>query len=232
MNAPGPPPIIPMRSLPDPDVAVAWTIRGSFLEGRASVLRPPNADEARAMQFGPCDSSRRRGAASGRNRELPMGNAWGPVAVIVLVVGSSSSAIAQNLAWKAEGFAVNENLGQSLVFLDDLDGDQVPDLVAGAPAFPWYEPFKPYFVDKDPCWPLSTHPRVHLISGVDGRQIRRIDGPDGSAFGVSVDNAGDVDGDGFDDVLVGAPLDGDGATFVHSGSTGAKLLEIRGMGSG
>ena len=55
----------------------------------------------------------------------------------------------------------------------------------------------------------------------------------GDAFGWSLASAGDVDGDGCGDVIVGAPGDDAlardaGALYVFSGRTGARLFEIHG----
>ena len=52
-------------------------------------------------------------------------------------------------------------------------------------------------------------------------------------FGASVSTAGDIDGDGFDDVLVGAPFDtaggpSAGRAFVYSGRTGVTLVSVTG----
>ncbi|MFB3429654.1 MAG: hypothetical protein ABL309_01910 [Phycisphaerales bacterium] len=53
-------------------------------------------------------------------------------------------------------------------------------------------------------------------------------------FGLSSKSAGDLDGDGADDVITGAPIDHggsitEGAVHVHSGSDGQLLLTINGL---
>src|SRR5262249_19086146 len=49
--------------------------------------------------------------------------------------------------------------------------------------------------------------------GADGMPEVRLDGEDaGDDFGVSVAGLGDINGDGFDDVIVGAPLHGAGGS--------------------
>jgi hypothetical protein len=48
----------------------------------------------------------------------------------------------------------------------------------------------------------------------------------GAAFGSAVADAGDIDRDGIDDVLIGAP--GEGHAFVFSGGTGSLIFDIVG----
>ena len=44
-------------------------------------------------------------------------------------------------------------------------------------------------------------------------------------FGLSVENIGDIDRDGFDDVAVGAPYMGNGTVFVFRGTNTGLLFE-------
>src|SRR5205814_9701215 len=51
-------------------------------------------------------------------------------------------------------------------------------------------------------------------------------------FGFAVAAAGDLDGDGFADFLVGAPLTTTGAAYAYSGRTGALLFTFAGDAAG
>ncbi|CAB1353245.1 unnamed protein product, partial [Coregonus sp. 'balchen'] len=47
----------------------------------------------------------------------------------------------------------------------------------------------------------------------------RLNGTYDSMFGLTVNNVGDLDRDGYDDIAVGAPFDGDGKVFIYRGSS-------------
>lgn len=116
--------------------------------------------------------------------------------------------------WSHTG-ARGGQLGNSVEAAGDVNGDGVPDVVAGAP-----------FSDT-----------VLLLSGNSGKVLRTITGEKGEWLGKSVAGAGDVDGDRHADIIIGAPKNSDagaaaGAAYVYSGRTGNRLLTIHGERAG
>ena len=140
----------------------------------------------------------------------------------------SVSAIGQQTLWTLDGTSTNDSMGRVVASVGDANGDGVDDLVAHAPGF-----------DIQPHGPAGVGQAV-LLSGATGQILHSWKGKfryEGTA--VNVGAVGDVDGDGFVDVGVGAPYAIDsptGATYVgvvrlYSGATGALIHEIQGDAS-
>jgi len=81
-------------------------------------------------------------------------------------------------------------LGASVANAGDVDGDGVSDIIAGAPKGDRHS---------------TGLGAAEILSGSDGSFLGEISLP--NLFGTSVASTGDVDGDGLDDVIVGAPFD-------------------------
>jgi hypothetical protein len=113
-----------------------------------------------------------------------------------------------------EAPGAGEAFGRSVASAGDVDGDGFADLVVGANAAD------------------ASAGRVYVFGGsalgVSTLASRILDAPDGGSgnFGWSVASAGDVDGDGFGDVIVGAhrAMGDEGRAYVYRG--GASGLEL------
>lgn len=104
--------------------------------------------------------------------------------------------------------------GYSINSAGDVNMDGYLDLIVGAP----YDSSS-----------VELGGRAFVFSGQEGAVLYTLSGPEeGELFGTCVDGAGDVDGDGYDDLIIGAPLnsvahEGSGRAYVISGKTGASL---------
>ena len=66
--------------------------------------------------------------------------------------------------------------------------------------------------------------RVAILSALDGSVLHTLTGQPGETFGKSVASAGDVNGDGFDDFLIGSSSPSSSHVDLYSGLTGALLF--------
>ncbi|MBY5162463.1 FG-GAP-like repeat-containing protein [Salsipaludibacter albus] len=126
---------------------------------------------------------------------------------VTVYSGATREVLAEHLG------APGNNLGWSTSAAGDVDGDGVPDYAAGGPGASASDPG-----------------RVVVWSGADHGVLLDLDGPAGLLWGFSVSAAGDVDGDGHDDVALGALFaDGNrGRVSVRSGADGTVLWSISG----
>jgi len=128
------------------------------------------------------------------------------------VYHGSAAGLASISAWANENNQANSNLGFSVATAGDVNGDGYSDVIIGAPLYDGGE------VDEGRVY-------VHIGSrdGLsDGAYTIESDQA-GANFGYSVAAAGDVNGDGYGDVIVGAWLwDGGqtdvGRAYVYLGS--------------
>ncbi|WAS94649.1 FG-GAP-like repeat-containing protein [Nannocystis punicea] len=122
-----------------------------------------------------------------------------------------------------DGAAAYDRAGFAVAGVGDVDGDGFADLAMGAPladAGPEdngraYVVFGGPDLESGSLSQLAQPPTGFSLSGVQSRDYA----------GTSVERAGDVDGDGYDDVLVGAP----GAN-PHGGDSGRGYVVFGGPG--
>lgn len=123
--------------------------------------------------------------------------------------------------FRIDGVAAGDEAGYSISSAGDVNGDNFDDVIVGAP-------------DADPNGDNSGTSYVVFgkasgfdatlaLSSLDGSNGFRIEGVSaGDYSGKSVSNAGDFNGDGFDDLIIGsyaadANGDGSGASYVIFG---------------
>ena len=140
-------------------------------------------------------------------------------AASVLFGAGALSTTAQSQIHALLGDAAGDQLGASLRPCGDVDGDGSEDFIAGAPG-------------ADAAGPDAGLARV--FSGATGLVLHEFTGGSaGDRFGHSVAGAGDVDGDGVVDLIVGAPFDDAGgleagSATVLSGADGSVLQAFEG----
>ncbi len=121
------------------------------------------------------------------------------------------------LLWKADGKA-GDTLGIGVECAGDTNGDGIPDVIASAP-------------------PNGV---AYIYSGKDGSVLQSLKSESKApeAFGQHVAGVGDVNHDGFADVIIGAPPPpgkpgkGTGRAYVYSGKDGKRLLTLVGESEG
>ncbi len=115
--------------------------------------------------------------------------------------------------WTAEGGQLNAEFGWSVASAGDVNGDGFGDVIVGAPHYGNDQFFEGRaYLYLGSASGLSATPAWFAESDIPG-----------GTFGYSVAGAGDVNGDGFDDVIVGAyqlsnDQAGEGRAYVYLGS--------------
>ncbi|XP_065147251.1 integrin alpha-6b [Paramisgurnus dabryanus] len=107
-----------------------------------------------------------------------------------------------------EGEGLASSFGYDLAVLD-INADGWEDIVVGAPQ---------YFI-KDGDKGGAIYVYINKEGAWDKIIPQRIEGAANSMFGLAVENMGDVNQDGYQDVAVGAPYDNNGAgnVFIYHG---------------
>jgi hypothetical protein len=147
------------------------------------------------------------GADAFDNGQLEEGRAF--------VYHGSASGLAAAPAWIAESDQANANFGRAVATAGDVNGDGYSDVIVGSPSF------------DDPTLQEGIVLVYHgSPTGLNTEAAWTAEGDHSLAiFGTSVACAGDVNGDGYSDVLVGSPgydneLFHEGRTYLYYGSAG------------
>ncbi|MEP0844688.1 MAG: FG-GAP repeat protein [Phycisphaerae bacterium] len=118
----------------------------------------------------------------------------------------------------------NGRFGAAVAGLGDLNGDGRGEIAVGAPR-------------ESAAGGPTNAGRVHVFSGADGSLLRTLVSPNeeaGGSFGGSIARVPDVNGDGRDDLIVGASLEDpgtaqqdEGRAYLFSGAGGALLATLQ-----
>ena len=119
------------------------------------------------------------------------------------------------------GTELGQRMGYSVANAGDVNNDGKDDYIIGA-------------IGTQVAH-MTEAGAAYVYSGADGSLLHTFTGPSpGARFGFSVDGAGDVDGDGYDDVIIGAPYVGpvsspnEGRAYVYSGADGHRIHRFDG----
>ena len=119
------------------------------------------------------------------------------------VFNGSSSGLSSASNWTAVSGQTGSNYGFSVASAGDVNSDGYSDVIIGAPSFDNGETdegkFFAYYGSS------SGLPAIPDYSAIEGNQT-------GAQLGFSVATAGDVNGDGYSDVLIGVPYFDNGQT--------------------
>jgi len=163
--------------------------QGAMFGCTVSQLGDVNADGFDDIAVGACDFNLLEGSTVTKSK----------VGAAFVYYGAQTFAAKTTADWSMIGDQVDARLGSTVAGVGDLNKDGYTDLIVGAP----------YYDENS----YSNNGKVYLFNGsADGLQSEA--GWTASAeinaalFGYSTSSAGDVNGDGWQDVIVGAPRPG------------------------
>jgi len=125
----------------------------------------------------------------------------------------SASELSVTAAWTVEGDQDAAFFGRSVATAGDIDGDGYSDVIVGAP-----------YYDNGQYDEGRVYVYLGLASGLSTTASWTVESDqDAANFGFAVGTAGDVNGDGYSDVIVGAPYydngqGNEGQAFIFLGS--------------
>nr|XP_045007858.1 integrin alpha-7 isoform X5 [Jaculus jaculus] len=132
-------------------------------------------------------------------------------AVVILRKDSASRLVPEVVL---PGERLTSGFGYSLA-VADLNNDGWPDLIVGAP----------YFFERQEELGGAVYVYINQVGRWAQVTPLRLCGSPDSMFGISLAVLGDLNQDGFPDIAVGAPFDGDGKVFIYHGSSAGVVAE-------
>uniref|UniRef100_A0A8D8TAD1 Integrin alpha-PS1 n=1 Tax=Cacopsylla melanoneura TaxID=428564 RepID=A0A8D8TAD1_9HEMI len=111
-----------------------------------------------------------------------------------------------NVTLVLNGEQIGSSFGYELATAD-VNGDKKPDLIVGAP----------FYFDQDIGGAVYIYYNTPP-TGLNNQNKLRITGKPESRFGIALSNLGDLNKDGYEDIAVGAPYQGNGVVYIYLGS--------------
>jgi hypothetical protein len=150
---------------------------------------------------------------------------------LAYVYHGSATGLSATAAWTAEGDQASAYFGQSVGTAGDVNGDGYADVIVGMPGYAFW-----------PIWQADQGRAFVYHGSATGLRATAAWMDEGDQrydrFGYAVGTAGDVNGDGYADVIVGEPGSDDGQedegrAYVYNGSeAGLSTTPARTMSGG
>ncbi|XP_069676356.1 integrin alpha-PS1 isoform X2 [Periplaneta americana] len=140
----------------------------------------------------------------------PRANGTGQV-VIFTKKRPSENPMAVQLILNGEQFA--SSFGYELTSAD-VNGDGHTDLIVGAPFY--------FSREEGGAVYIYVNNKNHCL---DCKKPLRLTGKPESRFGFAITNLGDLNLDGYEDIAIGAPYEGNGAVYIYLGSPQGLISE-------
>ncbi len=189
---------------------IVTTLSGTTFVFPASATGPSPSDEVRIAALGASASA---GDVDGDGfSDLVAASPRSSGAATVALHRGGASGVSTSAVTTLSNAVSSEGFGAAVASAGDVNGDGYADVIVGGTGFAW----------------------IHLgaAGGLDTTASARIVGAD-SSFGAAVAGVGDLDGDGFGDVMVGAPSAGStGRAYVYRGSAAGTLTLVRALDRG
>jgi len=152
----------------------------------------------------------------------------GPFSTITLATFAPS----QDTGFLLAGAGGSDGSGLSVSAAGDVNGDGVSDIVVGAPGadtLGWANSGTVYVIfGRKVTNSAMAFTSIDLNAFSTAHGFRVYGAPSGASLGFSVSEAGDVNADGIDDIIIGTdkPTTGTGTAFLVYGRNGAVLSDI------